>query len=69
MTAALERGDWSEARTGRKLPTGKNQYQFFRRLGGPQGLSGWAEILVATGIRSRGDYYMTFPLNTQDIEI
>ena len=31
---------------------GKTPYPFYRRLGGPQGRSGRAEILVATGIRS-----------------
>jgi len=34
-------------------PLGKTQYTFYRRLGGPQGWSGWAENLVPTGIRSR----------------
>ena len=31
---------------------GKTRYPFYRRLGGPQGLSGRAENLVPTGIRS-----------------
>ena len=31
------RGEWSAARPGRTLPPGKNRYQFYRRLGGPQG--------------------------------
>ena len=53
MTAALEGGEWSAARPGRTLPLGKTWYPFYRRLGGPQGRSGWAEILVPTGIRSR----------------
>ena len=35
------------------LPPGKNWYPFYRRLGGPQGRSGWAENLVPTGIQSR----------------
>ena len=52
MTAALEGGEWSAARSGRTLPLGKNQYPFYRRLGGPQGRSGRAENLVPTGIRS-----------------
>ena len=32
---------------------GKDRYPFYRRLGEPQGRSGWAENLVPTGIRSR----------------
>ena len=53
MTAALEGGEWSAARPGRNLPPGKTRYPFYRRLGGPQGWSGRAEIHVPTGIRSR----------------
>jgi len=53
MTAALEGGEWSAARPGRSLLPGKTRYPFYRRLGGPQGRSGWAENLVPTGIRSR----------------
>ena len=53
MTAALEGGEWSAAGPGRTLPPGKTRYRFYRRLGGPQGRSGLAEILVPTGIRSR----------------
>jgi len=53
MTATLEGGEWSAARPGRTLPPGKNRYPFYRRLGGLQGRSGWAENLVPTGIRSR----------------
>ena len=53
MTAALEGGEWSAARPGRTLPPGKTRYPFYRRLGGPQGRSGWSENLVPTGIRSR----------------
>jgi len=52
MTAALEGGEWSAARPGCTLPPGKTQYPFDRRLGGPQGWSGWAENLVPTWIRS-----------------
>ena len=52
MTAALEGCEWSAARPGRTLPPGKTRYPFYRRLGGPQGQSGWAENLVPTGIRS-----------------
>jgi len=53
MTAALEGGEWSAACPGCTLPPGKTQYPFYRRLGVPQGQSGWAENLVPTGIRSR----------------
>ena len=53
MTAALEGGEWSAALAGGTLPPGKTRYQFYRRLGGPQGRSGRAENLVPTGIRSR----------------
>ena len=53
MIAALEGGEWSAARSGRTLPPVKTWYPFYRRLGGPQGRSGRAENLVATGIRSR----------------
>ena len=53
MTAALEGGEWSAARPGRTLHPGKTRYQFYRRLGGPQGRCWRAENLVPTGIRSR----------------
>jgi len=53
MTAALEGGEWSEARLGRTLPPRKTRYPFYRRLDGPQGRSARAEDLVPTGIRSR----------------
>jgi len=53
MTAALEGGEWSAARPGRTLTPGKTRHPFYRGLGGPQGRSGRAEILVHTGIRSR----------------
>ena len=43
MTASPEGGEWSAARPGRTLPPGKTRYPFYRRLGGPQGLSGRAE--------------------------
>jgi len=52
MTAALEGGEWSSARPGRTLPPGKTLYPFYRRLVGPQGRSGRAEILVPIGILS-----------------
>ena len=53
MTAALEGGEWSAARSGRTLLPGKTRYPLYKRLGGPQGRSGRAENLVPTGIRSR----------------
>jgi len=54
MTAALEWGEWSEARPGRTLPPrGKTRYPFYRRLDGSQSRSGQAENLVPTGIRFR----------------
>ena len=53
MTAALEGGEWSAARSGRTLHPGKTRYPLYRRLGGPQGRSGRAENLVPTGIRSQ----------------
>jgi len=46
---STRRGEWSAARPGHTLPPGKTRYPFYRRLGGPQGLSGWAENLVPTG--------------------
>jgi len=52
MTKALEGGEWSAARPGRTLPPEKTRYPLYRRLGGPQGRSGWAENLVPTRIRS-----------------
>jgi len=53
MVAALEGCEWSAAHSGRTLPPEKARYQFYRRLGGPQGWSGQAENLVPTGIRSQ----------------
>jgi len=53
MTAALEGGEWSVARSGRTLPPGKTRHPFYRRLGGPQGRSGRPDNLVPTGIWSR----------------
>ena len=40
MTTALEGGEGSVSRPGRSLPPGKTRYPLYRRLGGPQGLSG-----------------------------
>jgi hypothetical protein len=48
----LEGGEWSAARPGHTLPPGKTRYPMYRRLGGPQVRSGWAENLAPTGIRS-----------------
>ena len=53
MTAALEGGEWSAARSGRTLPPGKSQYPLYRRLGGPQGRSGQAENLAPPGFDPR----------------
>ena len=53
MTAALEDGEWSAARPGRTLPSGKTRYPLYGRLDGPQGRSRRVENLVPTGIRSR----------------
>ena len=53
MTAALEGGEWSASLPDCTLPPGKTRYPFYRRLGGTQGRSGWAENLVPTGIRSQ----------------
>ena len=71
MTAALEGGEWSAARPGRTLPPGKTRYPLYRRLGGPQGRSGRAEILAPTGIRSpdrparsQSLYRLSYPAHT-----
>ena len=53
MTAALEGGEWSAARPGHTLHPGKTRYPFYRRLGEPQGRSGWAGNLIPTRIWSR----------------
>jgi len=53
MTATLEGGEWSAARSGRTLSPGKTGYPLYRRLGGHQGRSGRAENLVPTRNRSR----------------
>ena len=53
MNAELEGGEWSAARTSPTLPLGKTRYLLYRRLCGPQGLSGRAENLVPSGIRFR----------------
>ena len=53
MTTALAGGEWSAARPSRTLPPGKTWYPLYRRLGGPQGRSGWAENLVPPGFDPR----------------
>jgi len=53
MTAVLEGGEWSAARPGRTLPSGKAGYPWYRRLSGLMGRSGRAEYLVHIAIRSR----------------
>jgi hypothetical protein len=37
---STRRGEESESRPSRSLPSGKNWYQLYRRLGGPQGRAG-----------------------------
>jgi len=59
MTMALEGGEWSAARPGQTLPPGKTRYPLYRKLGGPQGRSGWAENLVPPGC----DHQLLGPLN------
>ena len=49
---STRKSEWSAARPGRTLPPGKSRHTFYRRLGGPQGLSGRVENLVPSGIRS-----------------
>ena len=52
------RGEWSAARSGRNLPPGKTGYPFYRRLGGPQDRSGWAENLVSQIIMEIENIYI-----------
>ena len=68
MTAALEGGEWSAARPGRTLLTGKTRSPLYRRLGGPQGRSGLAENLVPhwdsipdRPARSQSLYRLSYP--------
>ena len=49
MTTAPEGDEWSAARPGRTLTSGKSRYPLYRRLGGPQGRSGRAENLAVPG--------------------
>ena len=53
MTTVLEGGEWSAARPGRTLPTGKTRYPLYRRLGGTQGRSGRTENLAPAGFDPR----------------
>ena len=54
MTSALEGGEGSASRPGRKLPPGKTRYLLYRRLGGPQGRSGQVrKISPPTGFDPR----------------
>ena len=76
MTTALEGGEWSAARPGRTLLPGKTRYPLYRRLVGPQGRSGRAENLAATGIRSpdhpvrsQSLYRLSYPVHTNSIKI
>jgi hypothetical protein len=46
MTVALEGGESSATRPGRTLPPRKTRYPLYRRLGGPHGRYGQAEILA-----------------------
>ena len=46
---STRRGEWSAARPGHTLPSGKTQYPSYRRLGGPQGQSGWVENFAPPG--------------------
>jgi hypothetical protein len=53
MTTALEGGEWSAARPGRTLPSGKTRFPLYRRLREPQGRSGRAGNLAPTGFDPR----------------
>ena len=44
--SGTRRGEGSVSRPGRSLLSGKTRYPLYRRLGGPQGLSGRAENLA-----------------------
>jgi hypothetical protein len=44
---------------------GKTQCTFYRRLGGPQGQSGWAENVVLTGIQSRTIHPLSVAILTE----
>jgi hypothetical protein len=40
LISTLDWGGWSKQRSGRFTPRGKTRYSLYRRLGGPQSLSG-----------------------------
>ena len=75
MTTALEGGEWSAARPGRTLPSGKTRYPLYRRLGGPPRPVWTAKNLAPPGfdprtvqpVVSRYTYWATRP--TCDIYI
>ena len=53
LTSAVGGGGWSTPRPSRSTP-GKTQYPLYRRLGGPQGRSGWVwKISPSTGFDPR----------------
>ena len=53
LVLALDGSGWLSPRTGR-LTLGMTQYPFYRRLGGPQGRSGWVrKILFPPGFDPR----------------
>jgi hypothetical protein len=54
MTTALEGGERPVSGPGRSLPPGKSRHQLYRRLGGPQGPSGYVrKISPQPGFDSR----------------
>jgi len=68
MTAALEGDEWSASCPGLTLSPGGTWYPFYRRLGGPQGLSGRSENLAPSGFDLRtvqpvaqSLYWMSYP--------
>ena len=59
MTTALEGFEGSASRLGRFLPLGKTRYPLYRRLGGPQGHSGWVrKISTPPGFDPRTVQYV-----------
>ena len=54
LTSVLNGGGWSTSRPSRFTPRKKTQNSLYRRLGGPQGQSGWVrKILPALGFDFR----------------
>jgi hypothetical protein len=41
LTLVLDRVRWSTPHPGHSIPGKESWYPFYRRLGGPQGWSGW----------------------------